>query len=130
MKCLDTDLLIAILRGKKEACPVATELDQEAKEATTAINAFELFFGAYKSERKIENTKEAQKLLERLEVIPMDTSAAQRAGEISANLFAKGEPIDFRDAMIAAIALEKDLTLLTRNKAHFSRIKGLKVQTW
>ena len=130
MKCLDTDLLIAILRGKKEAYRTVIELDQEAKEATTAINAFEVFFGAYKSERKNENTKEAQKLLERLEVIPLDTSAARRAGEISATLFARGETIDFRDAMIAGIALEKDLTLLTRNKAHFTRIKDLKVQTW
>jgi predicted nucleic acid-binding protein len=130
MKCLDTDLLIAILRGKKEAYRTVTELDEEGKGATTAINAFEIFFGANKSERKTENVKEAQKLLERLEVIPLDTSAAQRAGEISARLLAKGEPIDFRDAMIAGIVLEKDLTLLTRNKAHFTRIKGLKVETW
>ena len=130
MKCLDTDLLIAILRGKNEAYPTVLKLDEEAKEATTSISAFELFFGAYKSERKSENLKEAQKLLERLEVIPFDTSAAKRAGEISANLLKKGEPIDFRDAMIAGIALEKNLTLLTRNKAHFSRIKDLEVQTW
>ncbi len=130
MKCLDTDLLIAILRGKKEAYRIVLELDDEAKEATTAINAFELFFGANKSERKNENVKEAQKLLERLEVIPLDTPSAQRAGEISANLVARGESIDFRDAMIAGIALEKDLTLLTRNKAHFTRIKGLKAETW
>ena len=130
MKCLDTDLLIAILRGKKEAYRTLTELDEEANEATTAINAFELFFGAYKSERKNENLKEVQKLLERLEVIPMETSAAETAGAISANLLARGEPVDFRDAMIAGIAIENDLTLLTRNKAHFSRIKDLKVQTW
>ncbi len=130
MKCIDTDLLIAILRGKKEAYKTVLELDEEAKEATTAINAFELFFGANRSQRRLENVKEAQKILDRLEVVPLDTSSAKRAGEISANLVAKGEPIDFRDAMIAGIALEKDLTLLTRNKAHFSRIKGLKVQTW
>jgi predicted nucleic acid-binding protein len=130
MKCLDTDLLIAILRGKKDSYHAVIELDEEAKEATTAINAFELFFGAYKSERKKENIEEAKKLLERLEVIPMDTSAAERAGEISANLLARGEPIDFRDAMIAGLALEKGLTIVTRNKAHFNRIKDLEVQTW
>jgi tRNA(fMet)-specific endonuclease VapC len=130
MKCLDTDILIAILRGKKEACHTVTDLDQQAKEATTVINAFEVFFVAYKSERKNENTKEAQKLLERLEIFSLDILAARRAGEISANLFASGEPIDFRDAMIAGIALEKDLTLLTRNKSQFSRIKDLKVETW
>lgn len=130
MKCLDTDLLIAILRGKKEAYNKVIELDEEGKEATTSICAFELFFGANKSERKTENVKEALKLLGRLEVFPLDLSSSRRAGEIAAKLVAKGETIDFRDAMIGAIALEKDLTLVTRNKSHFARIKGLKIELW
>jgi tRNA(fMet)-specific endonuclease VapC len=130
MKCLDTDLLIAILRGKKEAYNKVIELDEEGKEATTSISAFELFFGANKSERKTENVKEALKLLGRLEVFPLDLSSSRRAGEIAAKLVAKGETIDFRDAMIGAIALEKDLTLVTRNKSHFARIKGLKIELW
>jgi tRNA(fMet)-specific endonuclease VapC len=130
MKCLDTDLLIAILRGKKEAYDKVIELDAEGKEATTAVNAFELFVGANKSEKKTENTNEVLKLLGRLEVIPMDLPASRRAGEIAAKLVAKGETIDFRDAMIGGIALEKDLTLVTRNKSRFNRIKGLKIEQW
>jgi tRNA(fMet)-specific endonuclease VapC len=130
MKCLDTDFLIAILRGKKEAYQTLLDLDEEGTEATTAVNAFELFFGAYKSEKINDNLKETQKLLDRLEVIPLDSASAKRAGELISYLSAKGELIDFRDAMIAGIALEKDLTILTRNKNHFNRIKGLKVQTW
>jgi predicted nucleic acid-binding protein len=41
-----------------------------------------------------------------------------------------GEPIDYRDAMLAAMVLENNLTLLTRNKAHFNRIKDLTLETW
>ncbi len=130
MKCLDTDLLIAILRGQKEAYQITSELDEESREATTSVNAFELFFGANKSEKRNENVKEAQKLLMKLEVIPLDLNSAKQAGALFADLMASGQAIDFRDAMIAGIALEKNLTLLTRNKAHFNRIKGLKVQTW
>ena len=130
MKCLDTDLLIAILRGKKEAYNRVTELDEEAKGATTAINAFEVFFGAHKSAMKSENVKEASKLLDRLEVIPLDLASSRKAGEISAALVAKGETIDYRDAMIAGIAIENNLTLVTRNKSHFTRIKSLKLETW
>lgn len=77
-----------------------------------------------------ENLKETQRLLDRLQVIPMDQSSSKKAAEISAKLGAIGEPIDYRDAMIAAIVLENDLTLLTRNKAHFSRIKNLKLESW
>jgi tRNA(fMet)-specific endonuclease VapC len=130
VKCLDTDLLIAILRGKEEARSIVSEIDEEAKGATTAINSFEIFFGANKSSMKNENVKEALKLLSRLEVIPLDLSSSRKAAEISAKLAAKGEPIDYRDAMIAGIAIENDLTLVTRNKSHFSRIKNLKQETW
>jgi predicted nucleic acid-binding protein len=76
---------------------------------------------------KNENLKETLKLLDRLEVIPFDLSSSKKAAEISAKLVRKGEPIDYRDAMIAGIAIKNDLTLVTRNKLHFSRIKSLKL---
>lgn len=130
MKCLDTDLLVAILRGKDEARIKVTELDEENKAATTSINAFEIFFGANKSAKKDENVKEASKLLERLIVYTLDFSSSQVAGEISARLLAEGATIDYRDVMIAAIAIENQLTLITRNTSHFKRIKNLKIETW
>jgi predicted nucleic acid-binding protein len=96
MKCLDTDMLIAILRGKEEAHSKVTKIDEGGKGATTAINVFEIFFGAYVSERSTEYAKEASKLLYRPEVIPLDSVSSRRAGEISAKLAAKGETIDYR----------------------------------
>ena len=130
MRCLDTDLLISILRGKDEARKIVDELDEEAKGATTSINAFEIFFGANKSERKDENVKEAAKLLKKLMVFPLDLSSSQRAAQISATLAASGETIDYRDAMIAAITIENNLALVTRNKTHFKRVKILKIEEW
>ena len=130
MKCLDTDLLIAILRGKQEAQTTVEELDKEGRAATTSVNAFEVYFGANKSDRKKENIEETSKLLGRLIVIPLGLSSSQKAAEISAELSAKGETIDFRDAMIGAIALENNLTLVTRNMAHFKKIKGLQTERW
>jgi tRNA(fMet)-specific endonuclease VapC len=130
VKCLDTDLLIAILRGQEEARSKVAELDEEAKAATTSINSFEVFFGANRSARKSENAKEALRLFEKLHLFSLDLSASLKAAEISARLATRGEPIDFRDAMIAGIAVENELTLVTRNKAHFSRIKELKLEVW
>ncbi len=130
MKCLDSDLLIAILRGKKEAQAIMDELDAEGPSATTAVTAYELFYGANRSKRREDNTKEAAKLLERLTVFPLDLPCSRKAAEISTRLAVKGEAIDFRDAMIAAIALENGLTLVTRNKAHFERIQKLQMEEW
>ena len=130
MKCLDTDLLVAILRGKHEAQLTLEKLDNEGRAATTSVNAYELYFGANKSERKKDNINETTKLLERLIVFPLNLSLSQKAAEISAELAAEGETIDFRDAMIGAISLENDLTLVTRNLAHFEKIKGLRLERW
>ena len=74
--------------------------------------------------------KETSRLLERLTVFPLDLASSKRAGERFAKLMAKGEAIDFRDAMVAAVAVENGLTLVTRNQVHFKRIKGLQTESW
>jgi len=130
LKCLDTDLLVAILRGKQEAAKAVQELDQEVRAATTAINAFELYYGANKSQIKVQNLKETKKLLTKLEVFPLDHSAAKLAAEISAQLAEKGQSVDYRDAMIAAVAIQNNSTLLTHNIKHFQRIRDLKTKSW
>jgi predicted nucleic acid-binding protein len=77
-----------------------------------------------------ENLKQTERLLDSLQVIPLDQSFSKKVAEISAKLGALGELIDYREAMMAAISIENDLTLLTRNKLHFSRIKNLKLVSW
>jgi tRNA(fMet)-specific endonuclease VapC len=67
-------------------------------------------------------------LLQRLDVLPLTLEASELAGEQMANLAAKGEIIEYRDAMIAGIVLELGLTLVTRNKKHFSRIPVIKLE--
>jgi len=130
MKCLDTDLLVAILRGENDARPIVTELDASGRSATTSINAFELFYGANHSQRKSENVGKVRTLLRKLEVLPLSLEASETAGEILAGLASYGEGIDYRDAMIAGIVLESGFSLVTRNKKHFARIPKLKLETW
>lgn len=130
MKCLDTDLLAAVMRGWAEAEKEVQDLDREGRHSTTAINAFELFYGAYRSAQRRTNVDKTKMLLERLEILPFEEESAEGAGEILADLTKKGDSIDFRDAMIAGIARFNGLTLVTRNTRHFSRIKDLKLESW
>lgn len=130
MKCLDTDFLVGVLRGRIEAEHKMTELDAQGRCGTTSVNAFELFYGAHRSSEERRNVEETKKLLERLNVFPFDTEASEEAGENLANLAKRGEAIDYRDAMVASIAKINGLTLVTRNKGHFSRVKGLALETW
>ncbi|MDH2900876.1 MAG: type II toxin-antitoxin system VapC family toxin [archaeon] len=131
MKCLDTDLLVAILRGKdKDAEEKMKQLDQEGRHGTTTLNAFELFYGAYRSESRAKNLDKMKALMGRLDILPLDYNSSDKAGELLADLADDGKTIDFRDALIAGISITNNLSLVTRNKEHFSRIKGLKLEQW
>jgi tRNA(fMet)-specific endonuclease VapC len=127
---IDTDILIDLLRNKKEAVDFVTALEKKKfVMSTTSINAFELFYGAHKSndpEKGIEITK---KLLRRMSVLPLTPKAAQTAGRIYAELETTGQPIGLRDTLIVAIALTRDLSVATRNIGHFRKITNLKIIT-
>jgi len=60
----------------------------------------------------------------------LDDAAAERCGEIRAALSRQGTPIGPYDLQIAAIALSNGLTVVTANRAEFSRVEGLSVETW
>ncbi len=130
MKCLDSDFLVAILRNEPAAKGKASELEAEGRNATTAVNAFEVLYGAYRSAKREKNVEEATKLLARLEILPLDFEASDQAGRIAADLLLRGMHIDFRDVLIAGIATSASMKLVTRNEKHFSRINALKLEAW
>ena len=56
------------------------------------------------------------------EVLSLEFDAAKLAGEIAGDLDRTGQTIGMADPLIAAIALEHNLELVTGNAAHFQRI--------
>jgi tRNA(fMet)-specific endonuclease VapC len=125
--CLDSGLLIGILRGDDKAVAAAARLDDADGElATTTINAHEILYGAHRSGRP-HNVEEAETLLGRLVVLPLDQQSAGHAARLMADLMAKGSAVDLRDVLISSIALTRHCTLVTRNNRDFSKVKGLRV---
>ena len=96
--------------------------------ATTVVNSFELFYGAYKSNKK-ENLDLVYELLEKLLILEWKRDFSDLAGEIMADLEKQGRIIDFRDLFVGVIALKNDYLLLTRNIEHFKKIPNLKIVT-
>jgi len=125
--CIDTDILIDHLRGHSETVEEIRNFEGLFYLSTTVVNSFELYYGAYKTERRKINIFSVDKLLRRLTVLQMTEAASKLAGEILADLEKKGEIIEFRDAFIASIAITHGNILFTRNISHFDRIEGLKL---
>lgn len=130
VKCLDSDFLISILRGDKSVEKKMIEIDAEGSASTVSINAFEILYGALHSAKKEKNLKEAKRLLNSLEVLPLDYRVAEKASEIQSNLTEAGEGIGLKDVFIAATAITNRCTLVTKNTRHFSKIGELKLEAW
>lgn len=125
--CLDTDFLVNFLRDKKEEKEYILACGSGIAFATTFINLFELYYGAYKS-GNVQNLLQVEELQHRLRILNLSKSAVKHAGETIAELEKKGEMIDFRDLLIGCVAESEGYCIKTNNAKHFAKIKGLVVR--
>ena len=123
---LDTDILSEILRGVDRIVVVRAVAYRAiwGRYTTSMITVLEIVKGLHKVGRE----SEIQRFLGGLpsvELLTLDLQSAELAGRIYADLERTGQPIGRADPMIAAIALEHNLTLVTGNLAHYRRIGAL-----
>jgi len=127
MICLDSTAIIDYLKGRREAKNIIEKnLDFLA---TTEINVLEVFFGVYSKQTvsKREETSAAE-FFNSLNVLQTKRGAGKLAAQIIADLIKKGAEIEQNDALIASIMIKNGCgTIITKNKKHFSKIKGIKV---
>ena len=123
---LDTNLVIAIFA--KEA-KVQAHLVSAAEVFIPAVVIGELYYGAYKSSRITENIAKVNQFAASNTVLVSDAATAQAYGQIKNALRAKGRPIPENDIWIAAIAMQYNLVLVTRD-GHFGEVDGLAIETW
>lgn len=124
---LDTNTVIALFKGETEVWNRLEALPADAC-VLSAVVMHELYYGAYKSQRRDANLERIEKL--RFEVIEFDRDDARVAGEVRAQLEAAGTPIGAYDVLIAGQALSRDYVLVTRNVREFERVGGLKIERW
>ena len=124
---VDTDILIDLLRKKDYAVSLIKKIEDEIELATSAINVFELYRGAYKSRNQEKNLASVKGLLNSLRMLNTDEDSMEIAGKIIAGLERDGNMMDIRDLLIASIALVNGFGVLTDNVRHFNKIKHLKV---
>jgi len=122
---LDTDVIISHLRKKK-----MINLDYlQFGASISVITLGELFAGAHKSlhpKRNLEITANFINDFE-LEIIGVDQLTVETYALMRSGLEKQGQRLEDFDLLIAATAQTHDLELVTNNKKHFSRIKGLGV---
>ena len=63
-------------------------------------------------------------------IIPLSEKSVRISAEIYSTLRQSGTIIDDIDLLIAGVAIENEMTLVTNNDSHFSRIPGLRINNW
>jgi tRNA(fMet)-specific endonuclease VapC len=123
---LDTNIAIALLNGDP-AIAQRLEALQTVRLSVTIVG--ELLYGAEKSQQTAANRQRLQPLIDRLVTICPDLETADHYAKIKNQLRKKGRPIPENDIWIAAIAIQHDLILITRD-SDFDAIDGLNVERW
>ena len=129
---LDTNMLVYVLNARPRHEAVLARFDSENPEelVVSSITLAELRYGVEKSQRRQRNRQALDRVLSALNVAAFDARAAEAYGSVRATLEAMGKPVGPLDTLIAAHALALNLTLVTSNLREFSRIRGLRVESW
>ena len=130
---LDTNSCIALM--SPAANSVQKRFARSARKGgrffVSSVVAFELWYGVFKSARRLENAKRCETFFAGpLEMLPFQEADARVAGELRAGLESVGKPIGAYDLLIAGQAMRHKMTLITANVSEFARVKGLVWEDW
>jgi tRNA(fMet)-specific endonuclease VapC len=124
---LDTDTCSAHLRKRPD---LTSRFIQYGQLYTTTINAGELFTWAYKKPNPNLLLPGIDDLLSELIVLPFDHGSAEVFGQYRGTLLSQGIEVARLDMLIASIALQHNLTLVTHNTKDYVNIPDLRLEDW
>jgi tRNA(fMet)-specific endonuclease VapC len=127
---LDTNSVIALLSRKSEKIAERILTRPPGSLALPTIVAHELYFGAYKSGRVVQNLETLRLLTGDIPVLDFDKQDARCSGELRAQLAGQGTPIGPYDVLIAGQAKARGMIVVTNNVGEFVRVAGLSVEDW
>ena len=116
---LDTDTCIYFFNGNQN---IVKKIKQTTSQNiyTTILNIAELKFGAYNSKKIKSNLLRIEKFNQRINILSkLSDEIISLFAKTKSNLRKKGKTIGDFDLLIAAFAIENNLTLVTNNISHF-----------
>jgi len=125
-----TDTNVAIASFKEEAVVLEKLKDIPSEQIFVPVIVLgELHYGARKAARIEENLRRLEAFTESSNVLPCDATTARIYGATRDALRRGGRPIPENDIWIAAIALQHDLILVSRD-SHFEHVEDLRLEHW
>lgn len=125
---LDTNICIYFLKGRYN---LVEKFDRIGfgNLYISEITVAELKFGAAKSEKPEKNKMVIENIISKFKQIPIYKSLDVYAEE-KARLQKIGNIVDDFDLLIGSSAITNNMTLVTNNEKHFTRLNGIIIENW
>jgi len=125
---LDTNAASGLVKGQPK---VIARFKAEAPDSVclSAVTEGEMLYGVARRPEARRLRAALNEFLAAIDVLPWTSATARRYANLRAGLERQGRPLSALDLMIAAHAVEHDMTLVTNDRA-FSAIPGLRLEDW
>jgi tRNA(fMet)-specific endonuclease VapC len=125
---LDTNIVGQLLRQNVPVLARVTAAPMESL-CISSITEGELLFGLANNPTNLKLKQAVRELLRRIDSIAWDSKAAQKYGEVRADMQKQGKGIGNLDLLIAAHAIALDAILVTNDQAMF-QVPNVKIEDW
>jgi len=126
---LDTNTASYIIKGNVPAVRRRLLKVPITELAISTVTEGELRYGVARQPDATKLRLIVEEFLLRVTILPWDSDAAQKYGELRATLEREGQPMGNLDTMIGAHALALGSILVTHDQS-FKKIKKLKLEDW
>jgi predicted nucleic acid-binding protein len=121
---VDTDWIIDVFGGSVYARRILNRLSTDG--LGVSITSYgEIFEGAFSDPDPSARLTLFNRHLSTFRLVPLTPDIMENFGQIRADLRGRGQLIPDTDFQIAATAITQNLSLLTRDLRHFTRVSGL-----
>ena len=127
---VDTDILSFYFKGDSKVFDKFNDYLKEFDVINVSIITYYEILGGLRFKKAERQIKEFEEFVSNNTIIHISEQSAKLSGDIYADLRQKGITIGTSDILIAGIAIENELTLVTNNERHYESIKGLKIENW
>ncbi len=127
---VDTDILSFYFRGDEKVIERFSDYLEEFDQINlTIVTYYEIIAGLKfkKAERQLMDFEE---FVRDNNLINISEESTKISGDIYADLRQRGITIGTSDILIAGVAIENGLTLVTNNEKHYEPIRGLIIKNW
>lgn len=127
---IDTDILSYFFKGNSMVLRhFQSYLEIFNSVEISIITYYEITSGLL-AKKAIRQLQVFEQFADENRIIPLTEKSSKISAELYASLREKGNPIDDIDLLIAGVAIENEMILVTNNEKHFGRIPNLKIENW